>query len=341
MRSNALTKKPRSMPVAIVPAAGVGTRLRPQTHTVPKALVNVAGKPILGHILDALLDQGITSIKVVVGYMGERIEEYIRERYRKNIDVIEQSERLGLGHAIAVTAPHVPAGPVLIVLGDTIVEPEWSDYLSGDEAVIGVKEVEDPRRFGVVEVRGDTALRLVEKPSEPLSNLAIVGLYYFPDSVALFKSLRTLVKGGSKTKGEFQLTDALQSMLENGMRMRVSTVEGWFDCGKPETLLETNQHLLRKVPQPTPIPGVTLVPPVFVAPTARIEKSILGPNVSVADGAVIRRTIVRDSIVNEHALVEDMLLERSVVGESAVVRGVFQRLNVGESSAVDLSGGSF
>ncbi len=328
----------QNKPVAIVPAAGVGTRLRPQTHTVPKALVNVAGKPILGHILDALQGQGIDRIVVVVGYMGQRIEEYLRERYRGAIEVVHQPERLGLGHAIAVTESVVPSGPVLIVLGDTIVEPDWSAYLKGDEAVLGVKEVDDPRRFGVVEVRGETVLRLVEKPADPPSNLAIVGLYYFPDAAPLHTKLHALMEEGERTKGEFQLTDALQKMLDDGFRMRISTVEGWFDCGKSETLLQTNQHMLRKVPQPTPIPGVTLVPPVFVAPTARIEKSILGPDVSVADGAVIRRAIVRDAIINEGALVEDMLLERSVVGENAVVRGSFQRLNVGDSSEVDLSG---
>lgn len=335
-----MAKRAQVKPVAIVPAAGIGTRLRPQTHTVPKALINVAGKPILGHILDALVDQGIARIVVVVGYMGDRIRTFLEERYKKGVEVIEQSERLGLGHAIWVTEAQVRSGPVMIILGDTIVEPEWRDYLSGEDAVIGVKEVEDPRRFGVVEVRGDTVLSLIEKPENPPSNLAIVGIYYFPDAAVLYRSLRTLVERGRRTREEFQLTDALQSMLDAGDRMRVSAVDGWFDCGKSETLLETNQHLLRQIPQPVPIPGVTLLPPVFVAPTARIEKSILGPYVSVADGAVIRRAIVRDSIINERALVEDMLLEESVVGESAVVRGTFQRLNVGDSSEVDLSGGA-
>lgn len=325
--------------MAIVPAAGVGTRLRPQTHTVPKALVNVAGKPILGHILDALRERGVERIVVVVGYMGERIEDYLRERYDDRIEIVEQTNRLGLGHAIAVTRERISSGPILIVLGDTIVEPDWDAYLSGGEAVLGVKEVDDPRRFGVVEVQGERVLRLVEKPPEPRSNLAIVGLYYFPDATPLFTSLDALIEENRRTKGEFQLTDALQRLLEDGMPMRVSAVEGWFDCGKPETLLDTNQHLLRKVPQPAPIPGVTLVPPVFIAPTARIEKSILGPNVSVADGAVIRRAIVRDTIVNEGAVVEDMLLDRSVIGESAEVRGTFQRLNVGDSSTVVLNGG--
>ncbi len=329
----------RMKPVAVVPAAGVGLRLRPHTHTIPKALINVAGKPILAHIVDSLLAEGVERIVVVVGYMGERIRDYLAQRYRKGVEVVEQTERLGLGHAVYVARQAVGADPLLVVLGDTIVEPEWKHYLGGSEAVIGVREVEDPRRFGVVEVRGERVLRLVEKPEEPPSKLAIVGVYYFPDPRPLFESLERLVAENKRTKGEFQLTDALQALLEKGYPMRISHVEGWYDCGKPETLLATNEHLLKSVPQPAPIPGVTLIPPVFIAPTARIERSILGPYVSVADSAVIRRSIVRDSIINEGSIVEDMLLERSVVGENAVVRGAFQRLNVGDSSEVDLSGG--
>jgi glucose-1-phosphate thymidylyltransferase len=326
-------------PVAIVPAAGVGTRLRPQTHAIPKALLNVAGKPILAHIVDTLVAQGIERVVVVTGYMGDRVREYLAQRYRHGVEVVDQEEPLGLGHAIHTAASRVPRGPVLIVLGDTIVEPEWGDFLSGDRAVLGVKEVEDPRRFGVAEVQGDRVVRLIEKPADPPSRLAIVGVYYFPEAEALFGSLTDLIRSDRRTKGEYQLTDALQAMLDRGIDMRISMVEGWFDCGKMETLLATNQHLLRQSAPPAPIPGVTLVPPVFVAPTARIERAVLGPYVSVADGAIVRHAIVRDSIINEGARVEDMLLERSVVGENAIIRGVFRRLNVGDSSAVDFAGG--
>lgn len=325
-------------PVAIVPAAGIGTRLRPQTHTIPKALLNVAGKPILAHILDALVGQGIERIVVVTGYKGERIRAYLGERYRSGVEAVEQTERLGLGHAVHVTARAVGEGPVLIVLGDTIVEPRWADFLGGELGVIGVKEVEDPRRFGVVEVSGERVVRLVEKPADPPSPLAIVGIYYLPEASRLFASLDALIARDQRTKNEYQLTDALQAMLDAGDPMRISRVSGWFDCGKPETLLETNRHLLRQVPQPLPIPGVTLLPPVFIAPTATIEQAVIGPHVSVADGAVVRRAIVRDAIVNEGAQVEEILLEHSVVGESAVVRGAFQRVNVGDYSEVDLAG---
>ncbi len=327
-------------PVAIVPAAGIGTRLRPQTHTIPKALLNVAGKPILAHILDALRTRGVERMVVVVGYHGERVREYIAERYRSGVEVVEQVERLGLGHAVFTTAGAVGGGPVLIVLGDTIVEPDWDAFLGGPKAVIGVKEVDDPRRFGVVELAGERVVRLVEKPADPPSRLAIVGIYYLPESSALFSSIGRLIESGRKTKGEYQLTDALQIMLDEGTEMRISRVSGWFDCGKRETLLETNRHLLSRMPQPAPLPGVTLVSPVYVAPTARIERAIIGPNVSVADGVVIRNAVVRDSIINEGAEVSEILLEGSVVGENAMIRAAFERISVGDSCEVDLSGNS-
>jgi glucose-1-phosphate thymidylyltransferase len=329
---------PSIKPVAIVPAAGIGTRLRPQTHTIPKALLNVAGKPILAHILDALVGQGIERIVVVAGYKGDRIRSYVAERYRRGVEVVEQPERLGLGHAVHVTAGVVPAGPVLIVLGDTIVEPQWGEFLGGETGVIGVKEVEDPRRFGVVEVDGERVVRLIEKPADPPSSLAIVGIYYLPDCRPLFASLQDLIARDRRTKDEYQLTDALQAMLDAGQVMRISRVAGWFDCGKPETLLETNRHLLRQVAQPRPSPGVTLLPPVFIAPTATVEQAVVGPHVSIAEHAIVRRAIVRDAIINEGARVEEILLENSVVGESAVVCGAFQRVNVGDYSEVDLAG---
>jgi glucose-1-phosphate thymidylyltransferase len=325
-------------PVAIIPAAGGSNSLRPQTHTVPKALINVAGKPILGHIVDTLLEQGISRIVVVVGYMGDRIRDFVDERYRNAVEVVQQPSQLGVGHAVLVTRALIREGPVMIMLGDTLVEPDWPVYFGGDQVILGVKEIDDPRRFGVVEVQGDQVLRLVEKPVTPSTNLAMVGLYYLPDAAPLYQQLQDLFDNCDGKCRELHLTAALQRMLTGGQAMRTSTVDGWFDCGEPGALLTTNQHLLSRVPPPTPIRGVTLIPPVFIAPTARIENSVLGPYVSVADRAVIRRAIVRDAIVNESALVEDILLENSVVGEKAIVRGSFLKINVGDSSEVNLSG---
>jgi glucose-1-phosphate thymidylyltransferase len=330
----------QGMPVAIVPAAGVGTRLRPHTHTVPKALVNVAGKPILAHILDALVQQGIQRVVLVVGYMGESIRAFVDRRYPGVAECVDQPERLGLGHAVSLTRDRVSDGPILIVLGDTIVHTDYGRFLHGDRVVLGVKAVDDPRRFGIARVVDDRVVELIEKPEHPPSNLALVGLYYLPDAAVLHARLGSVIEHGVLTKGEYQLTDALALMLRDGVEMVTAPVEGWFDCGKPETLLSTNEYLLRLAPRNPELPGVLMRHPVAIDPTARVTHAIVGPNVSIAAGAVVADSIVRDSIINENAEVRDMMLEGSLVGENAIVRGTFQRLNVGDSSEVDLSSGT-
>ena len=324
---------------AIIPVAGVGSRLRPHTHTTPKALIHVAGRPILAHILDDLERLGVTDVVLVVGHMSEHIRAYVDTHYAHlTRSYVDQPERLGLGHAVRMTRDLVIGHPVFIVLGDTIFRADFSTVVNGAESAIGVREVEDPRRFGIVETKDGYASRLVEKPDQPTSNLAIVGVYYLTDSVLLFEALDTLVAKDMRTKGEYQLTDALQIMIEKGHRIRPFKVAGWYDCGKTETLLETNRELLDvKGDAPGPAPaGSVIVPPVAIDPTAVIEHSIIGPHVSIAARAVVRESVVKNSIVNEDAVVEQTLLEGSVIGENALVTGTFRHLNVGDSSEVRL-----
>jgi glucose-1-phosphate thymidylyltransferase len=324
---------------AVIPVAGIGTRLRPHTHTIPKALVPVAGKPIVGHILDELEPIGVRDVVLVTGYMGDRVKDYVTEAYPSlNICCVDQEERKGLGHAIYLTRECVSGEPVLIVLGDTVVTADYSALVRGDRTLIGVKEVEDPSLFGVVEVEDGRVKSLVEKPDVPPSNLAIVGLYYIVNSDLLYESLAEVIEGGIRTKGEYQLTDALKIMLERGEVMGTFPVEGWHDCGRPETLLETNRVLLeRSGGNARDIEGAILLSPVAIDPTAEIERSVVGPYVSVAAGAVIRDSVVRDSILNAGAVVERSVLGQSLVGEGAVVKGHFQKLNVGDSSEIDIS----
>jgi glucose-1-phosphate thymidylyltransferase len=323
---------------AIIPVAGVGSRLRPHTHTTPKALIHVAGKPILAHILDDLERLGVQDVVLVVGHMSEAIRAYVDAHYGHLArSYVEQTERLGLGHAVRMTRDLVIGHPVFIVLGDTIFRADFTAVIEGGESAIGVHEVDDPRRFGIVETKDGVASRLVEKPDQPTSNLAIVGVYYLVDSKLLFEALDTLVAKDLRTKGEYQLTDALQLMIEQGHRIRPFKVDGWYDCGKTETLLETNRELLDHPTRPaTPSqhPGAVVIPPVAIDPTAVIEHSIVGPHVSIAARAVVREAVVRNSIVNEDAVVEQILLEGSVIGENALVRGNFRHLNVGDSSEV-------
>jgi glucose-1-phosphate thymidylyltransferase len=322
---------------AIIPVAGVGTRLRPHTHTVPKALMIVAGKPILAHILDQLPELDIREVVMVVGYMGDRIREYVEKNYKLSVTYVEQRERKGLGHAVYLTEAYIKNAPALIVLGDTIFKADFSKVVSGRKNYIGVKQVGDPSNFGVVQVTNGRVKRLVEKPEVPPSNLAIVGVYYIADTGLMFESIGQMMQKKIKTKGEYQLTDALQLMLNRGAEMHTFPVHGWYDCGKTETLLGANRDLLDLVKRQPRLPGSVVVPPVAVDKAARVENSIVGPHVSVAPGAVVRDSIVRNCIINANACVEDILLDGSVVGENATVRGAFKMVNVGDSSEVQLT----
>lgn len=321
---------------AIIPVAGVGSRLRPHTYTLPKVLLNVAGKPILGHILDKVIQEGISSATLIVGHMGEMVEEYVRANYEIEVDFVQQPVREGLGHSIYLAQHVLGDEPVLIILGDTIFDVNLQPVLASNTSALGVKSVEDARRFGVVELDGDRVVRLIEKPENPPTNLAIVGIYYIHAPRLLADCLNDIVEHGRRTRGEYQLTDALQIMLERGETFTTFAVEGWFDCGKPETLLQTNRHLLETMRQERKLPGVVFNPPVHVAPSAHITNSIIGPYATIADGAVIDDSIVVDSIIGEMAQVSKTMLSESIVGNHAVIRGRYSRVNAGDSSELDL-----
>ena len=254
-----------------------------------------------------------------------------------DVEYIEQSVAQGLGHAIHLTREVGRGHPLLIILGDTIVHSDLASVVSGGKSSIGVKEVEDPRRFGVVEMDGERVRKLVEKPENPPSNLAIVGVYYFTSGDDLYDALEEIVRRDVRTKGEVQLTDALQLLLERGHDLGTFPIQGWYDCGKSETLLETNRELLDKSSSTAEAPGSVIIPPIVIEPTATVENCILGPHVSIAAGAVVRNSLVRNSIINEGATVENSLLEASIVGENASVIGNFKNLNVGDSSEVRLT----
>ena len=322
---------------AIIPVAGVGSRLRPHTFALPKVLLNVAGKPILGHIIDKIVGEGITDATIVVGHMSDKIREYVTGAYpRFRAEYVEQEDRLGLGHAIHLSRDTITDEPVLIILGDTIFDVELAPVLRGATSAIGVKAVDDPRRFGVAEVAGGRITRLVEKPEKPATNLAVVGLYYIRRPQLLLKCLDELVASDRRTKGEYQLTDALQMLIERGEPMVPFMVEGWYDCGKPETLLSTNRALLEKRSTSRSVPGVVINEPVYIAPTAVLANCIIGPNTSVGDGAEITDAVIRNSIISENARVHGTLLENSIVGNGSVLTGSYRKINVGGASEIDL-----
>ncbi|ROL62257.1 nucleotidyl transferase [Bacteroidetes/Chlorobi group bacterium ChocPot_Mid] len=321
---------------AVIPVAGVGTRLRPHTYSLPKVLLNVAGKPILAHIMDAIIEQGITKATIITGYMRKNVESFVKERYSIEVDFVPQKESLGLGHAIWTGRDTFGDEPLMIILGDTVFDVDLKLAEKSGISSIGVKKVDDPRRFGVVVKNKEGIItKFVEKPQKFVSDLAIVGLYYIANPQLLKQSLEQIIKNDIQTSGEYQLTDALQLMLEKGERFSTFPVEGWFDCGKPETLLSTNRHLLNKLnhfPSPN---GCVIVPPVFIAPDATIKCSIIGPYATVATGATVEDSIIRDTIISDGAKVSSSLLEESIIGNNAHVKGNFIKMNVGNSSEIN------
>jgi glucose-1-phosphate thymidylyltransferase len=320
---------------AIIPVAGVGSRLRPHTFSIPKVLLNVAGKPIIGHILDKIIEAGINEATIIVGYLGSMIKEYAVTHYDIKFDFVEQEERQGLGHAIYLSRHTFSTDPILIILGDTIFDVDIKSMIANQQTKIGVKPIDDPRRFGVAEIQNGLISRVVEKPENPKSNLAIVGLYYIAHPRLLVDCLEEMIQSEKRTKNEFQLTDALQMMIDRGEQMRIFPVEGWFDCGKPETLLATNQHLLEFQPPPSHREGVVIMPPVFISERAKVNNAVIGPNATIADDSTVENSIIRNSIIGEGATVINSVLEDSLIGTNAVVRGSYKRINIGDSSELE------
>lgn len=322
---------------AIIPVAGRGKRLRPHTHTQPKVLMNVAGKPILAHILDDLRELPLEEVTFVVGHLAEKVEEFVRERYPYRVRFVHQEEPLGNGHAIYVARDRLD-GPTLIVFGDTIVQADLTRALRLPHSSIGVHRVADPRAFGVVEVDQDGFVRrLVEKPHEPPSDLVVVGVYMIQRPEPFRRAVEKLVEEGRPVNGEYWLADALQIMVDQGEPLQTFPVERWYDCGTPESLLRANHALLEEAPLPDPVPGSVIVPPSSIAPTAVIEGSVIGPYVTVGEGARVAHAVIRESIINANARVEGVLLEHSIIGENATVTGRRARINLGDSSEVELS----
>jgi glucose-1-phosphate thymidylyltransferase len=331
------SNRERQLPVKVViPAAGIGKRLRPHTHSLPKALLYVAGRPIISHILEEVRRLRPSSVVLIVGYKGDLIEDYVKKEYKDlEIDFVRQEQRMGIGHAVHLTRELADVGePLLVILGDTIIKADLPAMLDSGTNVLGVKEVENPSRFGICEVVNGRITRVVEKPENPPSNLAVVGVYYLLDSALLFRALQEQIDRDIKHLGEYQITNALQMMMDKGSEFVPLEIEEWYDCGKPEAMLDTNRELLKSVTDVPTIKGSLIIPPVVIDPSARVVNSVIGPYVSIASRASVEKSIVVDSILDQGSAVANSLLERSLVGSQSVVKGGFLSLNVGDSSEV-------
>lgn len=321
----------------LIPLAGVGTRLQPHTFAHPKPLIHVAGKPILAHILDPIVEIKPEEVLFVVGYKGADIRQFIKEQYPQlKASFVEQTDLLGLGYAIYLALKEHSTDELLVVLGDTIVTVDLQKFIDADDWVLGLRQVDDPSRFGIAEIKDGHLVGMEEKPSNPKSNLALIGLYYFKDGDVLRDHLKGVIDAGKTTRGEYQLTDALATMIDDGIKFSAFEVNGWYDCGKIETLLATNQTLLKDQPQPETPDQSVIIKPVYIAPGASITGCVIGPHVSVGEGAVLRHSVVTNSIINANAQVENVVLTDSVVGESAVVTAEKKSVDVADKSNVKL-----
>lgn len=328
----------------VIPLAGFGTRLRPHTFTKPKPLINVAGKPVLGHLLDKLSVLDITEYIFVVGYLGDQIADYIQKNYDLPAQYVTQDEMLGQSYAIYLAEQYLDESPVFVVFGDHIFETNF-DLIRNpvSDAVIYVKEVDDPRRYGVVMLDEDQhVINFVEKADNPPTNLAIIGLYYINNGRKLVDALKRQIEEGKKTKNEFYIADALQYLVDDGMKFRVETVPNWLDCGNPDAVLAANEYLLGEggfdnSQKFKDSDGVIIVPPVRIALNATIKNAVIGPNVTISPNCTIENCIIRDSIVGEESDISNALLEHSLIGQNASVIGNFNSFNVGDSSSVNFA----
>jgi glucose-1-phosphate thymidylyltransferase len=326
----------------IIPVAGVGTRLRPQTNTQPKALVPVAGKAIISHIVDNLIAAGMKEFIFIVSYLGDKIESYIRSRYPDiSCEFILQTPRIGSGHAIWLAKDFIDEkDEVIIALGDTIFDIDAKKFLGEKNSSLGVKKVDDPRNFGVVEVNENGFIsKLAEKPPIPKSNLALVGLYKIKEAKQLMLALDENIKNNLKTHEEFQLTDGIMKLVESGVSITAYTVEDWFDCGSKENLLETNAIMLSKLSAASvkkySFENTVVISPVSIPDNCKIKNSIIGPNVSVGENTIITDSILRDVIIGSDSEIKNSVLHHSIIGSDATLKGLSQSLNIGDNTEID------
>jgi len=330
---------------AIIPVAGAGTRLRPLTYTQPKVLISVAGKPILSFIIDELQENGITDFVFVIGYLGEKIKEFVEKNYPKlNAKFVQQEKREGLGHAIWMAKDQLDLDKELVIhLGDTIVDIDIKKILAEQHSTLVVKKVDNPQAFGVAEIDADGFIKKVEeKPMIPKSNMALVGFYFIKETRKLFDALGHNIQNNLRNNNEFYLTDGLQQMIKDGVIFKSHKIESWYDVGKKDILLETNALLLKKLGDKASNKGVSensiIVPPVQIGAGAKIKNSIIGPNVSIGENTEINYSIIKNSIVGSFSKLENMVLHSSLIGSDSIIKGLSQSLNIGDNTEIDLRG---
>ncbi len=327
---------------AIIPVAGAGTKLRPHTYTQPKALIPLAGKTVLSIIVDQLRSAGINEFIFIVGYLGDKIQDYVRQKYPTVIaHFVHQTDRQGIGHAVKLTRSIVDGDEMFVVLGDTICEYDVNEVMASECSMVGVKKVDDPREFGVAEINDEGYVdHVVEKPQIPKSNMALVGIYKIKESDQMFQCLENNIKQNLRSHGEYNLTDALDCMLQAGVKIKPFKVENWFDCGRKETILESNATLLKKfggkIEEDHQFENTVIIPPVSIGAGCNIKNSIIGPNVAIGEQTTIDYSIVKNSVIGSYSDLFDIVLDESLIGSDTEIKGETRRLNIGDNTDINL-----
>jgi glucose-1-phosphate thymidylyltransferase len=326
----------------IIPVAGAGTKLRPFTYTQPKALIPLAGKTILSFIIDQLVEAGLTDFIFIIGHLGEKIQDFVTEKYPDlNVQYAVQAQREGTGHAVLLAQPFVSKNePLLIVYGDTICDCAIDEVIKSEQSCVVIKKVLDPSNFGIVEMASDgNVMHLIEKPKVPKSNLALVGMYKIVESDLLFETISKELNNALNEE-KYNLTNALESMIQKGVTLKSITANNWYDCGRKDSLLETNAGLLKKLEFASDeVPffeNTIIIHPVSIAEGCDIQNSIIGPNVTVGENATINSSIISDSIIGSYSELKKVVMHSSLIGSDAYVRGHSQSINIGDNTEIDL-----
>jgi len=331
----------------IVPMAGRGSRLRPHTLTVPKPLVPVGGKPIVHRLVEdiaAVCSEKIDEIAFVIGDFGAEVERELIEvaaQLGAVGSIHYQEEPLGTAHAVLCAAEKLD-GPVVVAFADTLFKADFK-IESSDEGILWVKQIEDPSAFGVIQLneKGEI-IDFVEKPQTFVSDLAMIGIYYFKDGQRLRKELEYLIAHNVVKGGEYQLPDALRRLTESGYVFKPGEVTEWLDCGNKEVTVHTNQRVLefdfdRQLPmvaESAEIIDSVIIPPCYIGEEVRIENSVVGPHVSLGNGTIVQSSILVNSIVQDHTTIEHANLKNSMIGSHAAYKNTAKDLSLGDYSAI-------
>jgi glucose-1-phosphate thymidylyltransferase len=323
----------------VILMAGYGTRLRPHTHSRPKQLIRLADKMVLDHLLDTFTTvPGSINIEFIfiIGYLGNQIRDYMQQAHPGlKVTYVEQPEMRGQSHAISLARDYLDS-PLLVLYADTLIEADFSFLVSESaDAIAWVKAVPDPRRFGVANLgENGWVTHLVEKPKDMNNNLALVGGYYFQDPQLLLQAIDEQMQRKLSLKNEFYLADAVNVMLEHGLKMRVQPVEIWLDAGTPTDVLSTNRYYLEhghaNLSESDTYKNTVVLPPVYIHPSSTVENSVIGPHAAIGAGCTIQNCLIQDSIIEDGSMLSNMILEHSIIGRAVKLQDHARVLNIGD-----------